>query len=279
MNRIRFPVVLLCVAALAALRFAAADEPGEKPTSVSLGAKIFSDPGLSASRDLACATCHDPAHAHAQGNDLPFQFGGANRDVPGSRAVPSLRYASFTPPFHFDDEGTPIGGFNRDGRAGDLMAQAARPLFAPHEMANESVAALISRLARAAYADEFRQVFGAAIFEDEDATLRATLFALAQYEKLDPDFRPFDSKYDAFLRGRVRLDPAELRGLALFNRTDKGNCAACHPSTRGRNGELPLFTDFSYDNLGVSRNPEESSRTMSTPSRCRTTANPGNRRG
>ena len=76
------------------------------------------------------------------------------------------------------------------------------------------------------------------------------LFALAQYEKLDPDFRPFDSKYDQFLRGRLRLDAAELRGLALFNRADKGNCAACHPSGRGRNGERPLFTDFSYDNLG-----------------------------
>jgi cytochrome c peroxidase len=81
------------------------------------------------------------------------------------------------------------------------------------------------------------------------------LFALAQYEKLVPNFRPSDSKYDQFLRGRLRLDAAELRGLALFNRADKGNCAACHPSGRGRNGELPLFTDFSYDNLGVPRNP------------------------
>jgi len=122
-------------------------------------------------------------------------------------------------------------------------------------MANESVAALVMRLANASYADEFRRVFGAGDVEDEAATLRAILFALAQYEKLDPDFRPFDSKYDRFLQGRLRLDPAELRGLALFNRADKGNCAACHPSARGSKGELPLFTDFSYDNLGVPRNP------------------------
>ena len=134
------------------------------------------------------------------------------------------------------------------------MTQAIRPLFAPHEMANESFGSLASRLARTSYADEFRRVFGAQIFADEDAMLRAVLFALAQYEKLDPDFRPFDSKYDQFLRGRIRLDLAELRGLALFNRADKGNCAACHPSGRGPNGELPLFTDFSYHNLGVPRN-------------------------
>ena len=258
MNQQRFLWVggIVCAAAALALvaPVSADEDGGDAPTPVSLGEKIFADPGLSASGSLACATCHDPASAHAQSNDLPVQRGGANRDVPGFRAVPSLRYLSFTPRFGFDDESTPIGGFNRDGRADDLMAQAMRPLFAPHEMANESVAALASRLASAAYADEFKRVFGARIFDDEDATLRAVVFALAQYEKLDPDFRPFDSKYDEFLRGHVRLDPAELRGLALFNRADKGNCAACHPSRRGANGELPLFTDFSYDNLGVPRN-------------------------
>jgi len=258
MKRNRFFVVGILFA-LAALALQAPISAGEDvaamPTPVSVGEKIFADRGLSASGNLACATCHDPANAHAQTNDFPVQSGGANGDMPGFRAVPSLRYLSFTPRFHFDDEGTPVGGFNRDGRADDLMAQAIRPLFAPHEMANESVAALTARLARAPYADEFKRVFGAQVFDDEDATLRAVLFALAQYEKLDPDFRPFDSKYDEFLRGHVRLEPAELRGLALFNRADKGNCAACHPSHRGANGELPLFTDFSYDNLGVPRNP------------------------
>lgn len=34
-----------------------------------------------------------------------------------------------------------------------------------------------------------------------------------------------------------------------------GNCAGCHPSARGADGSLPLFTDFTYDNLGVPRNP------------------------
>lgn len=35
----------------------------------------------------------------------------------------------------------------------------------------------------------------------------------------------------------------------------KGNCAACHPSRPAADGTPPLFTDFSYDNLGVGRNP------------------------
>ena len=44
--------------------------------------------------------------------------------------------------------------------------------------------------------------------------------------------------------------------MAMFVRADKGNCAACHVITRSANGEPPVFTDFSYDNLGVPRNPE-----------------------
>ena len=246
--------VLLALLPRAPLHADAGEADGAVPGPVALGAQLFADPGLSASGDLACATCHDPAHAHAQANDLPVQYGGAKRDVPGFRAVPSLRYLGFTPKFGFDAEGTPSGGFDRDGRAGDLMAQAVRPLFAAHEMANASAPELAARVAQAPYAADFRRVFGAGILADPDATVRAVVFALAQYQKSDPDFRPFDSKYDYFLRGGVRLEPAELRGLALFNRADKGNCAACHPSGRGADGALPLFTDFSYDNLGVPRN-------------------------
>ncbi len=94
------------------------------------------------------------------------------------------------------------------------------------------------------------------IFDDEQGTVLAVTFALAQYQKLDPDFRPFNSKYDYFLAGKLTLAPAELRGLSLFNRADKGGCAGCHPSGRGPDGSPPMFTDFTYDNLGVPRNAE-----------------------
>jgi len=61
----------------------------------------------------------------------------------------------------------------------------------------------------------------------------------------------------------------ELRGLALFNSpndnngvldlNEGGNCAACHPSgpitdPTDSQGQI-LFTDFTYDNLGVPVNP------------------------
>jgi cytochrome c peroxidase len=219
-----------------------------------VGEKIFHDKGLSASGRQSCASCHDPDHAHAQSNTLAVQLGGANLDQPGFRAVPSLRYLNLTPAFSFNSEGAPAGGFNRDGRASTLAEQAQRPFLAAHEMANTGKAGVVDKLRLAAYAEAFRSVFGAAIFDNaEDAFARA-LLALQQYQKEDAAFHPFDSKYDLFLNGRASLTDAELRGLALFNNPQKGNCAACHTSAKGADGSLPLFTDFTFDNLGVPRN-------------------------
>jgi cytochrome c peroxidase len=110
-------------------------------------------------------------------------------------------------------------------------------------------------LARADYADDFKRVFGADIFNRPDDALARAALALQRYQLEDTDFRPYSSKYDEFLRGRTALSAQESRGLALFNNPGKGNCAACHPSGKSADGSFPLFTDFSYDNLGVPRNP------------------------
>jgi len=223
--------------------------------AAALGEKIFNDPGLSASGRISCATCHDPATAHATGNaDIVVPAGGAAGDVSGFRNAPSLRYLTLNPAFFFDAEGTPSGGFNRDGRAASLAEQAQRHFLAAHEMANATVEAVIAKLAIAPYVDEFRRVFGAGILNTPDATFDRMRFALAQYQREDPEFRPFDSKYDLFVTGRVSLTGRELQSLALFNDPLKGNCAACHPSGRGGDGS-PLFTDFTYDDIGVPRNP------------------------
>ena len=225
--------------------------------AAALGEKIFSDASLSASGRMSCATCHDPATAHAT-ND-PAQVvpsGGAALDVPGFRNAPSLRYLNLTPAFFFDSEGTPTGGFNRDGRANTLIDQAQRPFLAAHEMANVTAAAVVDKLRNASYADEFRRAFGAGIFDTPDAAFDRMRFALARYQLEDVEFHSFDSKYDLFLAGKVAFTDRELQGLALFNNPVKGNCAACHPSARGADGSPPLFTDFTYDNVGVPRNPE-----------------------
>jgi len=250
-NRI---VRIVVIGLLAGTAFhAMADEA--TPTPASLGRAIFFDASLSASGQMSCATCHDPAHAHSQSNALAVQSGGANLAVPGFRAVPSLRYMT-SDKFFFDGEGTPTAGFNRDGRASSLLEQAERPFLAAHEMANVDAAGVTAKLAAAAYADDFRAVFGDDAFDDADGAFLRARFAIEAYEKSAPELHPFDSKYDYFLGGKVMLSAPELRGFALFNRPDKGNCAGCHPSMRGADGSPPLFTDYTYDNLGVPRNAE-----------------------
>ena len=238
----------------------AAVSPGSTSSALSplaaLGAKIFHDPSLSVSGQVSCATCHDEGRAFSPPNDRPVQFGGPLLDRAGTRSTPAIRYLAFDPGFNFDDEGKPTGGLFWDGRANSLALQAAEPFLNPVEMANANQAEVVSRLMLASYADNFRSVFGARVFEDvAGAYLRMTL-AIQQYEREDPGFQPFSSKYDAFLRGEARLADAELRGLALFNSPTKGNCAACHPSSRRSDGSPPLFTDFTYDVLGVPRNLE-----------------------
>ncbi len=89
-----------------------------------------------------------------------------------------------------------------------------------------------------------------------DFSLLAAQYSLSSFELSSAEFHPYDSKFDFFLKGKVMLSQQELRGYSLFNRPDKGNCAGCHPSTRQADGSPPVFTDYTYDNLGVPRNAE-----------------------
>lgn len=228
--------------------------PAPVPTAARLGELIFHDPSLSASGKQSCASCHSPAHAHAAPNALAVQMGGPQLDQPGTRAVPSLRYLAATPAFAYDDEGTASGGFNHDGSADTLAAQAERPLLAANEMANLTRQAVVEKLRRAAYAADFVRLYGKNSLDDVDAAFARLGQALERYQLDAAQFQPFDSKYDAWLAGKAGLSAAEKRGLQWFNDPKKGNCAACHPSERGDDGRPPLFTDFTYDALGVARN-------------------------
>lgn len=220
-----------------------------------LGRQIFNDVSLSASGLQSCASCHDAGHGHGAPNALAAQPGGVHLELQGTRSSPSIRYLNTDTAFGFDAEGTPVGGFFWDGRAASLADQAGRPFLNPAEMANTTRAEVVERLAAASYAEVFRSVFGADVFTRvDDAYARMTL-ALQAYQLEDSTFHAFTSKYDEFLRGRASLTDPELRGLAWFNSPAKGNCAACHPSARGADGSMPLFTDFTYDALGVPRNP------------------------
>ncbi len=234
---------------------AAAAVPQALSSAATVGKKIFFDPSLSASGQLACASCHNPSRAHAGNDGLAVPVGGADQVTTGFRNTPSLRYLERNPAFFFDSEGTPTGGFNLDGRADTFAVQAHRPLLAAHEMANGSAAAFADKLRRASYVAEFTRLYGADVFDDPDRAIDRATLAMQAFEQQDSAFHPYSSKFDDFLRGSQVLSDQELRGLALFNSPAKGNCGACHVSGVV-DGALPLFTDFTYDNLGIPRNPD-----------------------
>ncbi|MEO8778612.1 MAG: cytochrome c peroxidase [Rhodanobacter sp.] len=237
--------------------------PAQLSEMAALGKRIFFDPSLSASGRMSCASCHSPQHAYGPPNGLAVQRGGANLRQPGTRAVPSLRYLTFTPLFtrHFytpasedsEDEG-PTGGFTRDGASSSLQQQAAIPLLRATEMANSSEAAAVEKVQHGIYAQAFTRIFGAGVFGRTTQAFTDIGLALQAFQTEDPSFHPYTSKFDAAMSGHAKLTLQEMRGYALFNNPQKGNCAKCHIDTPGPGGRPPAFTDYSYAALGVPRN-------------------------
>jgi cytochrome c peroxidase len=228
-----------------------------------VGEKMFFDKSLSASGQLACASCHDPAHAHASPNGFAVQIGGKHMNLPGTRAVPSLNYTEATPPYAdlLDNpdgisQPGPGGGYTQDGRAATLAEQAQIPLLSKNEMANASPAQVVARLRKADYADQFRAAFGADIFKDDKEAFRVAMQALQAYQLEDVSFHPYDSKYDLYAGNKIggNLTAQEMRGFAVYSDPNKGNCFACHYNGAGLNGSVRLFTDFTYAAIGVPRN-------------------------
>ncbi|WP_235914358.1 cytochrome-c peroxidase [Rugamonas rivuli] len=241
--------------------------PAVAPLSAAaeIGKQMFFDQSLSGSGRMSCATCHDPAHAHAPPNKLAVQLGGARLATAGVRAVPSLRYQEYTPPYEDmldnpDGISTPGpgGGHTQDGRAATLAEQARIPLLAKHEMANNSVADVVRKLRASAYAEQFRQAFGPEVFKNDQKAFRHALDALQAYQLEDSSFHPYSSKYDLYSSNKIggELTAAEMRGFAVYSDANKGNCFACHYNGAGLNGSVKLFTDFTYAAIGAPRNKD-----------------------
>jgi len=98
------------------------------------------------------------------------------------------------------------------------------------------------------------------------------------------DISPFNSKFDAFLKGTYTLTADEMAGFELFN--GKGNCNSCHVDGRSTNltsGQTdtgntasvqPLFTCHGFANEGLPINPRLPLYYESVPDRFGFTPNP-----
>ena len=261
-----FQKIKTCLIAATSLLLCACGGSGSASNSASvpvlspaaqLGQKIFHDGSLSSTpTPMSCATCHDPAIGHAGNFNTPVAVGGINGTTQGLRNPPAIRYLKYNSAFSFAADGTPTGGFFWDGRANSLAEQAKGPFLNPAEMANPDVVTVIAKLRNTAYAQQFKQVFGTNILDagNEATAYERVAYALERYQVEDSDFAPFSSKFDAVMQGQESFTPMEARGYVLFNSPTKGNCFACHPSTKPANAPAALFTDFTYDNLGLPRN-------------------------
>ena len=251
---------LTIVSVLALLVAAGVVSAAELSPLESLGKSIFFDQNLSINSNQSCAACHAPEVGWT-GPDANINMQGAVYEGSiagrfGNRKPPASAYATFSPIFFFSRQGGGmfLGGNFWDGRAtGEKLGnpaadQAQGPFLNPLEQALPDPAAVVSIVCTSSYQELFRQVWGPNACESGAAYDHIAL-SIAAYEA-SREVSPFSSKYDAYLAGKATLTTIERDGLALFK--GKAKCARCHVST----GKAPLFTDFTYDNLGVPRNPD-----------------------
>jgi cytochrome c peroxidase len=250
-----------------------------------LGGIIYADTNLSINSNQSCMTCHHPAAGFAdpenslEPHDFPVSDGSAPGNY-GGRNAPSAAYAGFSPVFSWDPDAEGyVGGMFWDGRAtgeelGDPLAEQARgPFLNPVEM-GLTKDQVVSRVAASMYAGLFERVYPDTDWTDVEGTYNDIARAIAAYERSKAVTR-FSSKFDRFWNAcrragvdvsaiGVSIDPkdaprrilsrTELEGLALFN--GKAGCSACHVTTDQEPGVVPpLFTDYTYDNLGIPTNP------------------------
>jgi len=266
--------ILLCVSSAAW----ALTQQEKLAFKVELGELLYFDEYLSKNKNQSCASCHfpEPGFVDLENVDDPaFSVVslGSDPTLNGGRNAPSVAYAAFSPAFYWnEEEELYMGGQFWDGRAATLTEQAKGPFLNPVEMAMESPAAVLTEMVdkknpnAKTYKKLFEKVYG---FDLSNLNLKNQMKVEAAYEMVAEAiaafektayFRPFTSKYDYYLAGAAALSAQELRGLALFN--GKAQCNLCHPADlveddAGNPIGPPLFTDYSYDNLGIpkSTNP------------------------
>jgi len=237
------------------------------PTSLlkeRVGKLIFFDKNLSDPPGQACAACHGPEVGWT-GPEFSINIDGGvyQGAVPGrfgNAKPPSAAYAGDSPVLSNVKDVGWVGGMFWDGRAngqklGDPLAEQAQgPFLNPLEQNNADAQAVCLKVKKAPYAPMFNAAWGPNSLDcekDVAGTYERIARSIAAFER-SSEVSAYTSKYDAYLMEGVKLTSQEQKGLELFE--GKAKCATCHVS-RSADGRPPTFTDYSYDNLGVPKNP------------------------
>ncbi len=252
-----------------------------------LGKFLLFDTDLSTPHGQDCAACHAPEVGYT-GPDSDINatmavYPGAVHTRFGNRKPPSAAYGGDSPVLYYDEaDEVWVGGMFWDGRAtgwtlGDPLAEQAQgPFLNPLEQNNPNAKMVCLNVRKSDYAGLFEEVWGEGSLDcgaGLEITYEYIARSIAAYEK-SAEVNPFSSKFDLFWAQAkadgldvaaidvdnwgdytgLELTDDEVYGLALFNDEDKGKCALCHTLDEG-SADYPLFTDFTYDNLGVPKNP------------------------
>ena len=261
--------------------------------SEQLGKSIFMDEALSLNGNQSCGSCHGPSVGWTGPISTINEGGGVYEGSIagrfGNRKPPSAAYATQSPVFAFHRQGGGLftGGNFWDGRAtGEKLGnpaadQAQGPFLNPAEQALPDKACVVYFVCTADYPVALEDLYPGScdISWPRDGTLDVEIqcalpdgfvtlapgdgaqveqnydniaLSVADYEA-SSEVNAFTSKFDAYLAKLADLTPTERQGMKLFN--GKAKCSRCHTS-KAKKGAPPLFTDYSFDNLGVPRNPD-----------------------
>ncbi len=187
---------------------------------IALGKKLFFDPRLSGSGNIACATCHRPELSWTDGKSRSVGHEGQSN----KRNSPSIQNVWFYSSLFWD------------GRSHSLEDQAFAPINSESEMHGDMQTLPENLKKIKGYVPLFDSAFGDAAIDPDRIT-----GAIAAFERSIVSRR---SRFDEFLSGnKYALTETELHGLHLFR--TKARCMNCH------NGQL--LTDNSFHNNGFAQ--------------------------
>lgn len=185
-----------------------------------LGKKLFYDGRLSKDSAYGCASCHQPVAAFTTfEHDRSHGYNHSHT----LRNAPGLANLAWYPYFY------------QDGKYKTLEEVSYAHITAPNEM-GENMEEVVGRLAHdTSYQRMFYNAYGT-----NQVTSDRILDALKQFLL---GMVSANSRYDAMKKGAASFSPQEQSGYAIF----QSKCAVCHKE--------PLFTDFTFRNIGLPINP------------------------
>ena len=207
-----------------------------------LGQRLFFDQRMSATGDIACASCHDPDHAWSEPRAVST---GAFGRV-GNRHAPTLWNAGMSQFFFWD------------GRADSLWSQPLQAIEGEAEMdfTRLEVAHFVVQFHRAEYESVFgplpnvggmpaRGKPGDASWNNlsgqgRDSAQRIFANVGKALEAFQRRLICSDTRFDQFMAEDVDLSEREQRGARQFVR---GGCIDCHSG--------PTLSDDGFHNIGI----------------------------